>query len=307
MLKNNKEGLLMEKYLGIDIDYSRDNNLPEQGKVMLTKKGFYKKEHEESPQQTFARGATSYCFGDYDFAQRIYEYASRKWFTFASPVLTNAQDIAWKKFGEDEFEKASAWLKENVVPDGLPISCNLAYVPDTKEGLVATRSETAWLSMLGAGIGIYMGNRAPDEKSTGVMAHLKGYDADTLSYSQCATRRGSIAAYLDIDHPEIVPFLEMRVPTGGETSKKCFNINNAVVIPDSFMEKVVKGEQYELIDPKHGATGRFLNAREVWESLLQIRKETGEPYIMWKDTVNRNLPKQVTRPLYEVVQSNLCS
>lgn len=297
----------MANYLGIDIDYSRDADLPEQGQVMLTSKGFYKKEHEESPQQTFARAATSYCFGDYKFAQRIYDYASKKWFTFASPVLSNAAEINWCEFSESQFQLASDWLAKNVCPDGMPISCNLVYIGDSKPELVEARKESAWLSMLGAGIGIYCGNRAPDEKSTGVMAHLKGYDADALSYSQTASRRGSIAAYLDVTHPEIIPFLEMRVPSGGEANKKCFNLNNAVNLPDSFMEAVIKGESYELIDPKHGGTGRFLDAREVWEKILQVRKETGEPYLMFKDTVNRNLPEQITRPLYEVVQSNLCS
>lgn len=297
----------MTEYLGINIDYSRDSLLPEQGQVMLTKRGFYKKEWEESPQQTFARASTCYCFGDYDFAQRIYDYVSQGWFTFASPVLSNAVPTEWKAFGEDEFEKASKWLEKNILPDGMPISCNLINISDSKEGLVESRKETAWLSMMGAGIGVYAGMRSPDDKSTGVMAHLKGYDADALSYKQTVNRRGSIAAYLDITHPEIVSFLEMRLPSGGESSKKCFNLNNAVNITDCFMEKVISGGKYELIDPKHGGTGRFLDAREIWEKLLQVRKETGEPFIMYKDTVNRNLPKQITRPLYEVVQSNLCS
>jgi ribonucleoside-diphosphate reductase alpha chain len=299
--------MTVETYSGITIDYSRDANLPEQGKVMLTKKGFYKKDHEDSPQQTFARAATCYSFGDYELAQRLYDAASKHWFTFASPVLSNAVDVDWPTFGNDEFEEASDWLAENVTPEGMPISCFLSDIPDTKEGLADTRHETSWLSMLGGGIGIYAGMRAPDEKSTGVMAHLRGYDADALAYKQTESRRGSIAAYLDIDHPEIISFLEMRSPVGGDINKKCFNLNNAVMIPDSFMEAVIDGEDYELVDPKHGPTGRFLDAREIWEKLLEMRKETGEPYIAFSDTINRNIPKWITRPLYRVKQSNLCS
>lgn len=297
----------VREYLNIVIDYSRDKDLPEQGRVMLTKKGFYKKEWEESPQQSFARAATCYSFGDYDLAQRIYDAASKKWFTFASPVLTNAVEVDWPTFGKDQFEEAGNWLEENVVPDGQPISCFLAFTPDTREGLVATRSETAWLSMSGGGIGVFMSNRAPDEKSTGVMAHLKGYDADTLAYRQTSSRRGSMCAYLDISHPEIVPFLEMRMPTGGDVNKKCLNTNHGVNVTDDFMIKMLKGEEYELVDPKHGPTGRTLNAREVWEKILDTRFETGEPFINFIDAVNRNLPKWITKPTYHVRQSNLCS
>ena len=215
-------------------------------------------------------------------------------------------DIDWPTFTKDQFEEAGDWLEENVVPDGMPISCFLSFIPDTKEGLVNTASETRWLSMMGGGIGIYMSNRAPDEKSTGVMAHLAGYDKDALAYKQTESRRGSIAAYLDITHPEILSFLEMRSPTGGDSNKKCFNLNNAVNIPDSFMKAVILGEDYELIDPKHGSTGRMLSAREVWEKILQMRFETGEPYIHWIDTTNKNIPKWITKPTYHVKQSNLC-
>lgn len=297
----------VQSYLGIIIDYDRDQDIPEQGKALLTGKGFYKKEHETSPQQSYARAATCYSFGDDEFAQRIYDYVSKGWFTFASPVLSNATEVNWPSFNEGQFEEASEWLSENVFPSGMPISCFLSYIPDTKEGLVSSRNETAWLSMLGGGIGIYAANRSPDEKSTGVMAHMKGYDADALSYKQSEARRGSIAAYMDIDHPEIISFIEMRNPVGGDHNQKCFNINNAVNISDDFMKKVIAGEEYGLIDPKHGPTNRFLDAREVWELLLQTRFETGEPYIMFKDTVNRSIPEWITHPFYQVSQSNLCS
>lgn len=297
----------LKEHLGIMIDLLRDQDIPEQGFSMLTRKGFYKKDWETSPQEGFARAATCYCFGDYEFAERIYDYASKGWFTNASPVLSNAVEIEWPTFTKDQFEEASDWLAENVDPDGMPISCFLVKIPDTKEGLVESSSEAKWLSMMGGGVGIWASNRGPDEKSTGVMAHMSGYDADTLAYKQKESRRGSIAAYLDIDHPEIVQFISMRDPVGGDQNKKCFNLNNAVNITDKFMHAVIKGDEYELVDPKHGGTGRFLKAREVWEKILQMRFETGEPYIMWKDTVNRAIPEWIKNPHYTVGQSNLCS
>jgi ribonucleoside-diphosphate reductase alpha chain len=280
--------------------------LPEQGKVMLTKKGFYKKEWENSPQEGYARCATSYCFGDYDFAQRMYNYMSNLWFTPASPVLSNAQEVVWPTDFRN-FEEAGDWLEENLDPDGMPISCFLSLIPDTKEGLVSTSSETRSISMNGGGIGIMPSMRSPDEKSTGVMAHMRTYDADALAYKQTESRRGSIAAYMNIDHPEIMSFMAMRDPVGGDINKKCFNLNNGVNLTDEFMFAMIQNKDYELVDPKHGKTGRFLNAREVWDKLMDLRYETGEPYIMFKDTVNRNIPDWITRPFYNVVQSNLCS
>ena len=297
----------MSKYLGIHIDYSRDNLIPEQGLVMLTKKGFYKREWETSPQQSFARAATCYCFGDYELAQRIYDYVSKGWFTFASPVLSNAIDIEWP--ANLPFDLASDWLEDNKSEevDGMPISCFLNFVQDTKESLVETRTETNWLSMMGGGVGTYFGNRSPDEKSTGVMAHLGGYDADTVSYRQTSTRRGSLAAYLDIDHPEIMSFIDMRNPMGGSADSKNFNLNHGVNITDAFMYKMLRGEKFELVDPKHGATGRHLDAREVWAKIMDNRFETGEPYLNFIDTVNRGTPEWIRNPLYHVSQSNLCT
>ena len=297
----------VKQHLGILIDYSRDKDIPEQGLSMLTAKGFYKREGEESPQESFARGATCYSFGDYEFAQRIYDYVSKGYFTFASPVLSNAVEVDWPTFSEDQFDEAAEWLEDNVEPDGMPISCFLSMIDDSKQGLTIASDEAKHLSMMGGGVGIFAAQRSPDEKSTGVMAHSRDYDAMTLAYRQTASRRGSMAMYLDIDHPEIVSFLQMRNPIGGDSNKKCFNLNHGVNITDKFMEAVIRGEDYELVDPKHGSTGRKLKAREVWEEILELRKETGEPYLLFKDTVNRKIPKWITKPTYKVQQSNLCS
>ena len=293
------------KYLNIDIDYSRDHIIPEQGYAMLTKKGFYKKAGEKSPQESFARAATCFSFGDLGLAQRIYDAVSRQWFTFASPVLSNAVEV---KYPEDlEFSKVRDYLKVFGEPEGMPISCFLSYIPDTREGLVTSSSECRWLSMNGGGVGIYAGMRGVDEKSTGVMAHMRTYDADAKAYKQGETRRGSYAAYLPIDHPEILSFIDMRNPVGGDANFKCFNLNNGVNITDDFMRKVENGEEYELVDPKHGGTGRFLDAREVWMKLMEVRKDTGEPYLEFIDTVNNNIPSWITNRNYKVVQSNLCN
>jgi len=298
----------MKEYLGILIDTSRDQIIPEKGLALLSKKGFYKKDNETSPQETMARAATCYCFGDYDFAQRMYDYQSKGWYVDSSPVKSNAVEVLWPTFGKNQFQDAGDWLEENVTADGMPISCFLSSIPDTKEGLTETRTETAWLSMMGGGVGVYTGNRSPDEKSTGVMAHLKGYDADTLSYKQKESRRGSIAAYMDVNHPEIKQFITMRDPAGGgDINKKCFNLNNAVNLTDDFMWKVISGEEYELVDPKHGPTGEYLSARKVFEELMEMRHQTGEPYLNFIDTVNKSRRSWITKKSYYVTQSNLCN
>lgn len=296
------------KYLGIEIDYSRDKLIPEQGMAMLTGEGFYKKENEESPQETFARAATCYSFGDYAFAQRIYDYVSQQDFMYASPVCSNAVEVNWPEFQEEEFDKAGDWLQSNVTPDGMPISCFLSVIEDSKKGLTTTDAEAKELSMAGGGVGVLMAQRSPDRKSTGIMQHAAVYDAMVGAYRQHSTRRGSMAVYADITHPEVRQFMHMRDPTsGGVDGKKCFDLNNALNIPDSFMNAVIEGKSIELIDPKHGPTGRKEDARSLWESLMQVRKDTGEPYMLFIDTCNRNIPKQITNPRYRVRQSNLCS
>lgn len=294
-------------YHNIVIDYSRDSLIPETGMALLTGKGFYKKEGEESPQETFARAANCYSFGDREFAQRICDYASKQWVVYASPVQTNAVEIDWPEFSVSQFKEAGDWLQKNVKPEGMPISCFLSYIPDNKEGLVKTRAEAAWLSMAGGGIGLYTGNRSPDEKSTGAIAHLRGYDADAVAYRQTASRRGSLAAYMNHDHPEILSFTQMRNPVGGEQNRKCFNLNNATIFSDEFMLNVIEDKSFELVDPKHGPTGNFIPARSLFEATLDVRFETGEPYMMFGDTVNRNIRKWITNPNYHVSQSNLCA
>ena len=176
------------EYLGINIDPNRDTLFDPSGIKRL--KESYMKETEISPQERFAFVSKTFSSNP-EHAQRLYDYSSRHWLSYSTPILA---------FGKTE--------------RGLPISCYLNYINDSAEGLVDTLSETNWLSMLGGGVGIGFGMRSSDDKSTGVMPHLKMYDASSLAYRQGKTRRGSYAAYLNISHPDVLMFLEMRKPTG---------------------------------------------------------------------------------------------
>jgi len=197
-----------ENCLNIQIDRSRDSLFDELGLKRLRES--YMTSEETSPQERFA--FVSKTFGsDADHAQRLYEYASKHWLSYSTPILS---------FGRSK--------------RGLPISCFLNYIEDTAEGLVENLSETNWLSMIGGGVGIGFGIRAADDKSTGVMPHLKIYDASSLAYRQGRTRRGSYAAYLGIDHPDIIPFLDMRKPTG-DPNVRALNLHHGVNISDAFM------------------------------------------------------------------------
>ncbi len=246
----------------------------------------------ENPQTFFARVATGMARGDKEFAHRLYDIMSRQWFIPATPVLMN---VGTKK--------------------GLPISCFLNTVPDTLEGIFDIYRENAFLAKYGGGIGTdwsqLRGQNAPLKasglKSSGVIPFLKIMDSETLAVSRNSTRRGAAAAYLRIDHPDIEDFLEMRKPTGGDMDRKCLNLNNGIVITDEFMKAVKENREYDLIDPHYGTTTRKLNALEMWRRILTMRAETGEPYMLFIDTVNRALPEHHKKLGLTVRQSNLCT
>jgi ribonucleoside-diphosphate reductase alpha chain len=275
------------EYLGINIDLQRDNLFDELGIKRL--KESYMREDEESPQCRFAY--VSKAFGtDLNHAQRLYEYSSRHWLSYSTPILS---------YGRSK--------------RGLPISCFLNYIEDTAEGLVDNLSETNWLSMLGGGVGIGFGIRAADDKSTGVLPHLKIYDASSLAYRQGRTRRGSYAAYLDISHPDIISFLEMRKPTG-DPNVRCLNLHHGINITDDFMEIIEKcmldseaSDDWELKDPHSGEVREVVSAKMLWQMILELRMHTGEPYIHYIDTSNRMLPDFLKEKGLKVHQSNLCS
>ena len=272
---------------GIKVDYSRDNLLDELGKIRL--KESYMKDSEVSPQERFAY--VSSTFGSNPkHAQRLYEYSSLHWLSYSTPILS---------FGRSR--------------RGLPISCFLNYIEDTAEGLVDNLSETNWLSMLGGGVGIGFGIRSADDKSTGVMPHLKMYDASSLAYRQGRTRRGSYAAYLDISHPDIIPFLEMRKPTGDQ-NLRTLNMHHGVNIPDAFMNIIEKcmldpdaDDSWDLVDPASHEVRETVSAKYLWQQLLELRMMTGEPYLHFIDESNRKLPQWLKDKGLKIHQSNLCS
>ncbi len=275
------------QYMGIEIDLEKDKLFDELGIKRL--KESYMREDEESPQHRLAFVSKAFST-DKDHAQRLYEYSSKHWLSYSTPILS---------FGRSK--------------RGLPISCFLNYIEDTAEGLVDNLSETNWLSMLGGGVGIGFGIRSADDKSTGVMPHLKIYDASSLAYRQGSTRRGSYAAYLDISHPDIIPFLEMRKPTGDQ-NVRCLNLHHGINIPDSFMEIIERcmidkdaDDSWQLIDPASNEIREVVSARMLWEKILELRMHTGEPYLHFIDTSNRELPEWLKEKGLKVHQSNLCS
>jgi ribonucleoside-diphosphate reductase alpha chain len=275
------------EYLGINIDLERDKLFDELGIKRL--KESYMKEDEESPQQRFA--FVSKSFGsNQDHAQRLYEYSSKHWLSYSTPILS---------FGRSK--------------RGMPISCFLNYIEDTAEGLVDNLSETNWLSMFGGGVGIGFGIRSADDKSTGVMPHLKIYDASSLAYRQGRTRRGSYAAYLDISHPDIISFLEMRKPTG-DPNVRCLNLHHGINITDDFMHIIERcmldpeaNDDWTLTDPHSGEVREVVSAKHLWQQILELRMHTGEPYIHFIDTSNREMPQWLKDKNLKIHQSNLCS
>lgn len=274
----------------IEIDTTRDSLLTDYARDMIM--DFYALEGETSPQEVYARAACAWSVfkgkRDNALAQRLYNYVSKKFFMFASPVLSNAPVV-------------------DGVGKGMPISCFLTYVPDTVQGLIDHSSELRWLSVMGGGVGGHWSDvRSVSDMAPGPIPFLHTVDADMTAYRQGKTRKGSYAAYLSVDHPDIMEFIGLRIPTG-DVNRKCFNLHNAVNITDNFMKAVINGSKYELVDPKRGGTGEFLDARTVWAKLLETRFRTGEPYLNFIDTANANLPEPLKELGLKINGSNLCN
>ena len=281
--------------MSVKIDYSKDSMLDEF--AITTLKDRYMIPGEESPQEAFARAAMAFADDD-AHAQRLYDYVSKLWFMYSTPVLSNGGTTR-----------------------GLPISCFLNYVDDSREGITDHYTENAFLSSFGGGIGGHwsdvraQGTRtSKGSESTGVIPFLKVVDAEMLAFSQGITRRGSYAAYLHMSHPEIEEFLDVRKPTGGDTNRKSINLHHGVVVPDSFMELIHSASKYpdfddswDLVDPHTRQVKRTVSARALWVKLLQNRMETGEPYLMFEDAVNAEIPSFQKKKGLEVHHSNLCS
>ena len=275
-----------EDYVGIKIDRTKDQSLSEQAKKLLT--DYYQTKDEVSPQQAYARAAVAYSYGDMELAQRIYNYVSDGWFMYASPVLSNAPMPG---------EKTRA----------LPISCFLTYVPDTLEGLIDHSAELRWLSVKGGGVGGHWSDvRAVSDKAPGPMPFIHTVDADMTAYRQGMTRKGSYAAYMDISHPDIIEFLNMRIPTG-DVNRKNLNLHHAVNISDAFMRAVERDEMWDLVDPNEQDARDSMKARKLWETVLETRYRTGEPYLNFIDTANRALPQTMKDKGLKINGSNLCN
>ena len=277
---------MSEKYLGVSIDLSRDKLLSKQAEKLL--KDYYCLSEEKSPQQAFARAAKAYSYGDNKLAQRIYDGASKGWFMFASPVLSNAP-------------------LNNKKVKALPISCFLSYVPDSLDGLIDHTAELRWLSVKGGGVGGHWSAvRSVSDIAPGPIPFLHTVDADMIAYRQGKTRKGSYAAYMDISHPDIEEFLTVRLPTG-DIGRKCLNLHNAVNVTDEFMNAVKEGKEWHLKDPNDGTIRTTMPARKLWEKVLEVRFRTGEPYVNFIDTANKHLPKTQKKLGLKINGSNLCN
>ena len=274
------------QYCGIEIDNKRNKILSEQSLKLL--KDYYCREDEKSPQQAYARAASCFANGNLKLAQRIYDYVSKGWFMYSSPVLSNAI------------------LKGEEVK-ALPISCFLSYVPDTLDGLIDHTNELRWLSVKGGGVGGHWSDiRAVSKKAPGPMPFLHTVDADMVAYRQGRTRKGSYAAYMDVDHPDIVEFINMRIPTG-DVNRKNLNLHHAVNITDDFMKAVEAGTDWNLLDPNDKRIRETTKARKLWELILETRYRTGEPYLNFIDTANRALPEAQKAKGMTIKGSNLCN
>jgi len=277
----------MSNKYNIKIDSSRDSLFDELGLKRMRES--YMMESEQSPQERFAYVSNAFA-SNQDHAQRLYDYSSKHWLSYSTPILS---------FGRSK--------------RGLPISCFLPYLHDSAEGLVDCLSEVNWLSMLGGGVGIGLGIRSADDKSVGIMPHLRTYDASSLAYRQGRTRRGSYAAYLDVSHPDILLFLEMRKPTG-DPNMRALNLHHGINITDDFMHIIEKcmldpaaDDSWQLKDPHDHTVREVVSAKELWQRILETRMMTGEPYLHFIDHSNKAMPEFQKKLGLSIKQSNLCS
>lgn len=276
-----------ERGVRVEIDRSRDSNLTQFGKETLTDRYLMP---DESYQDLFARVAVHFA-DDSAHAQRLYDYMSKLWFMPSTPILSNGGTTR-----------------------GLPISCFLNEANDSLRGIVDLWNENVWLAARGGGIGSYWGNlRSIGErvghngKTSGVVPFIRVMDSLTLAISQGSLRRGSAAVYMPIDHPEIEEFIEIRRPTGGDPNRKALNLHHGILLTDAFMRAVEDDEEWALVSPKDRAVQRKVSARDLWIRILTARVETGEPYMVFIDHVNRAIPEHHKLAGLNVKTSNLCT
>ena len=282
-------------YLGIEIDYDKEKELNNFSLDTLKDRYFWNKNGETHAQEAFARAAifssTYKNTTDFVLAQRLYNYASDRWFMFSTPILSNGGTSR-----------------------GQPISCFLNTVGDSRDGLADHYVENIWLASGGGGIGgCWSGIRSngtgtsSGSQSTGSIPFMHVVDSLMLAFNQGTTRRGSYAAYMDVSHPEIEEFINMRKTTGGDLNRKSLNLHNAITLNDSFLKAVQDNLEWRLIDPKTNEAMKIINARDLWFQIIHTRAETGEPYIVNLDRCNETLPQEQKDLGLEILQSNLCS
>lgn len=270
----------------IKVDYTRNDLITEQGMTLL--KEFYCHEGED-PQDAYARAAIAFSAGDYELAQRIYDYVSKQWFMFSSPILSNAP-------AEGESIK------------GLPISCFLTYVDDTLESLIAHDAEVAWMSVSGGGVGGHWGAvRGISNKAPGPIPFMKVIDAEMTAYKQGETRKGSYAAYMADNAPDVFEFINFKMPTGGDINRKCFNLFSAVNLTDKLMKAGLDNETHEFVDPHTNEVVATCPARTLVERICEARYRTGVPYTNFIDAARRAMPQTQKDLGLEIHGSNLCN
>jgi len=287
--------LTIKKYHGLTIDYSRDDNLNTVGKSLVV--GYYLKKNEKSPQEAYARTAINFCAGDMKLAQRLYDYVSQGWMSFASPLLSNSVMGTWEN---------GVYMHSDKIR-GMPISCFIQFVPDTLQGQIEAAKELANLSCAGGGVGSYLGMRGITSKSPGAIPYAKTQDSNIMYYHQAGTRRGSVASYLDISHPDIQEFIGIRNPTGGDINRKAHNVNIGVNLTYAFMDACINDESWDLIAPDTGEVVETIpSARELWQEILETRFRTGEPYLHNVDESNDKMNAALKAMGLEVKSSNIC-
>lgn len=295
-------------YLGIQIDRKNPDYINDFSKTLL--EGHYVREGETIP-QALARPATAFCYGDYNLAQRIYDYAYNNWFMYATPVFSNAPKGEWipdpDKTGMHYWYTHTYIAKEKL--KGLPISCFAAEIPDTVEGQVDFLQELAVLSVSGGGMGAHSSIRGTSSKAPGPIPYFKVIDSSIGYFKQGGSRRGAIATYLDVDHPDILEHIRFRVP-GGDPKRRSDNrqqFHCGINLTDKFIEAVEKDETYNLVCPHSGRVYDTIRARSVWEDILETRALTGEPFLLKIDEANRKLPNTQKTLGLQIRGSNLCS
>lgn len=301
------------------MDIKRNDLLSDDAKKTLQER--YMLPHEESPQEAFARAALAFSHTE-EMAQRIYEYASKQWFMFATPVLANAPvRTKWIERSGELYWQGNLTKQCYETARGMPISCFLNYVPDSLDGIGKHWVENMYLASQGGGIGGHWSDIRSDgaatskgSSSNGVIPFIKVVDSEMGAVSQGKTRRGSYAAYLDVSHPEIEEFLGIRKPSGGDINRKALNLHHGVNLPDSFMRIIEACEKdpeadpsWELVDPNSKEVVAVVDARDLWQKILENRIQTGEPYMAFIDTINDALPEPMREAGLKVRGSNLCS